>query len=183
MMESPQRVRKRDRIGALFRRKDQTPITPESQQTPQTDSGVTESADRQRTKARYREAAKLLEEAVKGRESQWGKFEFPELAGELEDFDVADFKDNINSVLEKRKGAVKDDTTWGKCEHAIQCFFTAFSPFAKNFLRIAKEGQAVTHLQFSFRLTSLDSRTKSIWIDLWRSSCTDNCTSLPFPAF
>ena len=143
MMESPQRVRKRDRVGALFRRKDQAPPPAESPQTSSKPSGVTESADRQRTKARYREAATLLEEAVKGRESQWGKFEFPELAGELEDFDVSDFKHNINSVLDKRRGAVKDDTAWGKCEHAIQCFFTAFSPFAKNFLRIAKEGQAV----------------------------------------
>ena len=125
MMESPQTVRKRDRIS------------------PQTSQIATESADRQRTKARYREAAKLLEEAVKGRESQWGKFEFPELVGELEDFDVSEFKDNINSILEKRKGDVQDDTAWRKCEHAIQCFFTAFSPFAKNFLSIAKGAQAV----------------------------------------
>jgi tetratricopeptide (TPR) repeat protein len=74
MMESPQRVRKRERISVLFRRKDQTPSTSEA---PQSSQIATESADRQRTKARYREAAKLLEEAVKGRESQWGKVEFP----------------------------------------------------------------------------------------------------------
>lgn len=130
MMESPQRVRKRDRISVLFRRKDQTPSTSEA---PQSSQIATESADRQRTKARYREAAKLLEEAVKGRESQWGKFKFPELVGELEDFDISEFKDNINSILEKRKGVVQDNTVWRKCEHAIQCFFTAFSPFAKYF--------------------------------------------------
>ena len=38
---------------------------------------------------------------------------------------------------------VKDTTGWEKCKHAVWCAFTAFSPFAKHFLTIAKEGQAV----------------------------------------
>ena len=180
-MESPpQRLRKRHRFGALFRFKDQTPpssapVSPPANPPP---SAIPESADRQRTKARYTEAAKLLEEVVKGRESQWGKFEFPELTGEPEDFNVSLFKDNINSILEKRRGAVKDDTAWGKCEHAIQCVFTAFSPFAKNFLGIAKEGQAV--LSFSVSLIEIDSGTESVWTHLWRPSSIDNCISLIF---
>lgn len=103
-----------------------------------------DSDDKQRTTDRYIEASNLLYEAIKGRESQWGTFEFPELSGELESFNVSQFKDNINNIIESRRANVKRSSSWGKCEHAIQCFFTAFSPFAKSFLRIAAEGQSVS---------------------------------------
>jgi len=103
-----------------------------------------DSGDRQRTKDRYIEASNLLYKAIKGRESQWGPFEFPELSGELESLNVSQFKDNINSIIESKRANVKRSSSWGKCEHAIQCFFTAFSPFAKSFLRIAVEGQSVS---------------------------------------
>ena len=101
------------------------------------------TGDRQRTRARYLDAAKLLEEAVKAYEGRWGSFDFPELKGEPKDFDDSLFREKINTVMDARKNEVNDQTAWAKCRHAVQCAFTAFSPFAKHFLTIAKECQAV----------------------------------------
>ena len=132
----------------LFRRKKETPIT---QPTTNTTSGVgddtdgpeiSESPDRQRTKARYQAAAKELENALK-RDSSWGQFEFPELRGELEDFDKSQFQDRINKSLESREHKAKDQKAWRKASHMLECAFTALSPFAKNFLTIAKDSQSV----------------------------------------
>jgi hypothetical protein len=106
-------------------------------------SGFVESPDRQRTKARYETAAKELEDAVKGRENIWGSFEFPELRGELEGFDKSQFQEKINKALETREHKAKDRRAWGKCRHVLQSAFVGFSPFAKTFLTIAKEGQSV----------------------------------------
>jgi hypothetical protein len=77
------------------------------------------------------------------RHEKWGAFDFPELTGEPEGFNDSQFKDKINAVMQSRKQALKDLSGWKKCEHAVQCAFTAFSPFAKNFLIIAKEGEQV----------------------------------------
>jgi len=98
--------------------------------------------DRERTKDRCREAAKLLHDAVKERD-EWNAFDFPELSGEPEAFNDAQFKDKIDKVLHSRNPAMKELSGWGKCTYAIQCAFAAFSPFAKNFLTIAKGVQAV----------------------------------------
>lgn len=95
----------------------------------------------------------MLEETVKAYEGRWGSFEFAELKGEPEDFNDSLFRDQINTLMDARRNDVSDQTTWEKCRHAVQCAFTAFSPFAKNFLTIMKEGQAVrviprlSHLQ------------------------------------
>jgi hypothetical protein len=101
-------------------------------------------SDEQRAKERYKEAVQLLAESIKKRQGQWGSFEFPELTGEPKDFDDALFIDKINATLKVRKTTIKDQTAWTKCHEAIQCFFKRFSPFAKNFLLVAKEGQAVS---------------------------------------
>lgn len=99
--------------------------------------------DRERTRERYSEASQLLQDAVKGHQ-KWGVFEFPEITGEPEGFNDSWFKDKINEVLKSRKEAMQKLSGWGKYEHLIQCAFTAFSPFAKNFLTIAKEAQQVS---------------------------------------
>ena len=106
-----------------------------------------ESVDRQRTKARYAAASDILEEAVKGRGKQWATFEIPKVAEDVENFNISQFKDNLNAVIERRRTLVDNVKGWGKCEHAIQCLFTAFSPFAKNVLKIAKESQSVLPLR------------------------------------
>jgi len=91
---------------------------------------------------RYREASQLLHDAVKGHQ-KWGAFDFPELAGEPEGFNDSKFKEKIEEVLQAQKQAMQELSGWGKCKHLIQCAFAAFSPFAKNFLTIAKEAQQV----------------------------------------
>jgi hypothetical protein len=140
-----QKPRKRDRVYALFESKKEAPplsAPPLSGHTASGPSGVTESPDRRRTKARYVEAANLLKEAIRAQE-RWGKFEFPELKGELEEFNVSQFTDGINALLETSENKIKDKTAWDKCEHVMQCLFTACSPFAAKFLTIVKDSQSV----------------------------------------
>jgi hypothetical protein len=134
-------------LSSLFKRKEQTPQTPpntvsqSNQESPV--SSIPESSDGHRTKARYLASIEALEEAVKGRENQWGSFDFPELRGELEDFHTSQLKDKINGVLEAQKHRVEDRKAWGKFRHAVECCFTTFTPFAMNFLTIAKDGSSV----------------------------------------
>jgi hypothetical protein len=148
-MDSRQNTRKRDRIISLFKRREHAPSSQTSSGqindviVPQPSPSDAKPGDRQRTRAKYWDAVKLLQETVKTYEDRWGSFDFPELKGEPEDFDDILFREKINTVMDARKNDVNDQTAWAKCKHAVQCAFTAFSPFAKNFLTIAIEGQAV----------------------------------------
>jgi hypothetical protein len=151
-MDSGRKPRKRDRLASLFKRRQQTSASQiASAQTAESSAQSSspnnaDSGDRQRTKMRYLEATKLLEEAIKGRGGPLGSFDFPELKGEPGSLNDTQFREKINAALEARKNEVKDQTMWAKCSQVVQYAFTAFSPFAKNFLTIAKEGQAVPSL-------------------------------------
>jgi uncharacterized protein (DUF1778 family) len=92
---------------------------------------------------RYTEASELLKTSINAREDRRDISELSDLAGELEHCSSSQFGQMVNAILEKQKFVIKDQTIWGKCEHAIQYVFAAFSPFAKNFLRIATESQSV----------------------------------------
>jgi hypothetical protein len=115
--------------------------SPKANQQPTT--ATEESLDRRMTKLRYVESAKALQSAVQGR-TEWGSFEFPELQGEPEKFDDSQFRDRIHQSLEAQRSSIKDQMIWGKCRQAVQSMFTALSPFARNFITIAKEGQSVS---------------------------------------
>ena len=132
-------------INNMFKRRR---LAPEAASTTPTATPRQETAevfgDRERSRERYREASQLLHDAVKGKD-KWGAFDFPDLKGEPEGFSDSEFKNKINAVLQSRKEAMQGLSGWRKCEHAVQCAFTAFSPFAKNFLTIAKEAQQVQH--------------------------------------
>src|SRR5947207_4629076 len=106
-MQSNQKPRKRDRIKNLFKRTSQGPPEPALDQTNENASapGLEAYGDRERTKARYREAANLLTQAVKGNGDNWETLDFPELSGEPERFDDLQFQDKINTVLQARKNA------------------------------------------------------------------------------
>jgi len=145
-MESNRKPRVRERITGLFKkpRNSEASQSPPSQpETEPSASNVKAYGDQERTLERYREATKLLEDTVKGCSKEWGVFDFPELKGEPESVDDSGFKDKIDTVLRNRRDAVKDRTALGKCGHALQRMFTAFSPFVKNFLTIASQGQSV----------------------------------------
>jgi hypothetical protein len=169
--------RGREPSTGLFRRKQRaTTAEPPTRSATSHDNAVSrvvESPDRQRTKARYETAAKELEDAVKGLENIWGSFEFPELRGELEGFDKSQFQEKINKALETREHRAKDRRAWGKCRHVLQSAFVGFSPFAKTFLTIAKDGQSVIPLLVLRFLIFIDSNFESIWIALWRTTCVD----------
>lgn len=141
-MEAPQKPRKRRR---LFKRNQSTQTSlsePTNEENPE-DSvpSVEEYGDRQRAAARYLEATKLLDEAVKSHASKWGSLEYPEL-GEPGKFDD-NFRHKIDQILEAKRTSFKDQTIWAKCRHAFHCLLAALSPVAKNFLTIASGGQSV----------------------------------------
>ena len=102
-----------------------------------------ETGDTERARKRYLDSVNMLEEAIKSNEDTWGSFNYPELKGEPKDLDDSLFREKINAVIDARKSAVNDRNAWAKCKNAVQCAFTAFSPFARNFLTIAKDVQAV----------------------------------------
>jgi hypothetical protein len=118
--------------------------TATSSQTNQTSQVVSDDYnDRQRVQSRYKEAAIQLKDAIKIRKGPWGSFDFEELSGEPEGFDDAQFKNKINAALISRETSIKDRNGWSKFTDAIERVFTAFSPFAKNFLTVAKNADAV----------------------------------------
>ena len=55
----------------------------------------------------------------------------------------AELREQINKILEVRKAPVKNQDYLIKGKRAIERGFKAMSPFAKNFLRVAKDGQSV----------------------------------------
>jgi hypothetical protein len=130
-----------------------------TQESPHAVAG--DHGDRQRTEERYCEAASLLEKAVKGRRDHGDSesFNFPELSGEPEKFDDAQFREKVNAALEARKAAIENPTGWSKCKDTVQCIYQASSPFAKNFLAIASSAQSVVPSSFS---NSKDPSSKSI---------------------
>ena len=136
--------RKRDRIPFLKRKEPTQPAAIQAGDSlacrPLPSDAKT--GDRERTRVKYFDSAKQLENAIKSNKDKWGSFDFPELKGEPEDFDDSLFRDKMYGIIDARKKDV-DQAVWAKCMHAVQCAFTAFSPFAKNFLSIAKDVQAV----------------------------------------
>jgi hypothetical protein len=102
--------------------------------------------DQRRVLSRYKEAATQLKEAIKIRRGSSDPFDFEELSDEPEDFDDAQFKNKINAILTSRETSTKDKNGWSKFTYTLECVFTALSPFAKNFLTIAKNAQSVSHI-------------------------------------
>ena len=100
--------------------------------------------DKQRAQTRYEEAANQLKEAINIRKGLWGSFNFEDLSGEPEGFDDSQFKNKINVILTSQEMSIKDRKGWSKFTYAVECVFTAFSPFAKNFLMITKNAQSVS---------------------------------------
>ncbi len=99
--------------------------------------------DRQRAQIRYKEAATELNEAIKSRKGSWGSFDLEELSGEPEGLDDAQFKNKINATLIAREKSIKDKKGWSNVTYAVECVFTALSPFAKIFLTVANNAQSV----------------------------------------
>jgi hypothetical protein len=89
---------------------------------------------------RFVAAATSLQQSVK----HWQKDgadppDFPKLVGEPERFD-ARFEETLSQVLNSRKTS---KSGLSKCGDIMKGIFTALSPFAKNFLIVAQQGQSV----------------------------------------
>jgi hypothetical protein len=127
--------------------------------------------DRKETKERFVNAVTSLQQSVElWRDDGEGHLDFPELAGEPETFDFQ-FREKLNLILDSRKESIKDKSALSKCGDTIVGIFSALSPFAQNFLKIAKEGQSVNLLKLF--LSNLDTDSQPLWIALWGSSSLD----------
>jgi hypothetical protein len=108
--------------------------------------------DYKSTSERYQKAVKVLRETLRGKSnSAWGSFELPEL-DDLSDLDgLRKVREGINVATEFRKESLKNPSMLSKLNVIMERTFTAMSPFAKNLLAIAKEGQSV-HSPLTLRL-------------------------------
>jgi hypothetical protein len=107
---------------------------------------LSDSHDREETKQRFVKASQALEDALRVWKSwkytESGVTEFPELAGEPERFD-GEFRNKLEKIMDTRKAALDDKSIWTKSGDTIVAIFTAFSPFARNFLTVAIQAQSV----------------------------------------
>ena len=94
--------------------------------------------DKQRAQLRYDEAAAELKEAIKHQKG----LDFENLGGGP--FDDLQFKKKLHAMLTARESSIKDRKGWSTFTDAVECVFTALSPFAKNFLTVARDAQQVT---------------------------------------
>ena len=105
---------------------------------------MTTTPDRQRTAARYSQAAKDLNHAISKVENpQWAAPDLPELDDELSTFNAGELEQKIDSMLAARSDVIKDKNTTTKCKQVLAGWFIVMSPFTKNFLAIASQAQSV----------------------------------------
>jgi hypothetical protein len=99
--------------------------------------------DHTRVQRRYEEAVGKLKDALQYRKDGWDSLDFELPDAKTESFDDATFQDYLNEVLKAREESIADKKDWGKFGRTVQTVFTVFSPFAKNFLNVAINAQAV----------------------------------------
>lgn len=163
------------RFKARFKRQETRPPTPSppGNQSETSQATSNDYNDRQLAQIRYTEAANQLKEAIKIRKGPWGSFDFKGLGSEPEGLDDSLLKNKINAVVVSKETSIKDRRGWSKFTYAVECVFTALSPFAKNFLMVAKDAQSVISLSIVFNLCA-DTRAESIWFNLQRSLSLNN---------
>jgi hypothetical protein len=99
--------------------------------------------DTNRAYQRYENAKRKITDSLKIRRNDWESFDFPQLNGHSEQEELSTLRSEINNVLESRKRTVRASlSTWSKSKAIVENF-TAISPFAKNFLTVAKDAQQV----------------------------------------
>jgi hypothetical protein len=99
--------------------------------------------DHTRVQRRYEEAVGKLKDALQYRKDGWDSLDFDIPDAKTDSFDDATFQDHLNDILKAREESMADKTVWGKFGRTVQTVFTVFSPFAKNFLNVAINAQAV----------------------------------------
>jgi hypothetical protein len=121
------------------------------------------SGDRNRTERRYREAVKDLEDSLKSCQKSWRLIETSTLNAQVSSKNsLPALQASLESILETHSNPESNLSSVSKCNKAIKEIFKKISPFAKNFLQIAREGQQVFNL-FCLVLSLLDSDFQSLW--------------------
>jgi len=146
-MKSHQKPGKQNRIPTLLKTRKKITQNTEQISSPESheESPPPFTDDYNRTRARYVEAAKLLQQAVKSGE-KWGEFDFPELNGEFEEFNDKAFGLQVDKTME----VIKDKDGQYKCRNIVGRLFEICSPLAKHFLTIAINVQSVSFDPHSF---------------------------------
>jgi hypothetical protein len=135
------------RLASKLKGRDQPPPNPtDSDASSQSQPINADYNDRERAQRRYEKAATQLKDAIKSQKGP-GNSSF-DFSDDAEDFDDVQFKNKINAMLISREKSVKDRNGWAKFRNIVECVFTAFSPFAKNFLIVAQEAQSVIPFLF-----------------------------------
>ena len=125
------------------------------------------SGDRERTERRYKEAVEQLKKSVKLPRENWETFDIPDFKNLADVTDpIPQLQDDIKKTLDARKDAFKDQSFWSKSKRITEGIFTAISPFAKNFLFVAKEGSSVLPVEDFFTDLVVVS-VKSVWPFMW----------------
>jgi len=146
MSTGSQKPKRGGRIRGLFNRTDTSTV--QEQSGPQNVISASYD-DKERTRARYLKAASLLEDALKDGNDKRGGFEIPNFEGEFENTNPEEFRRKLEELCQLY--SAKRNRNWvEKCAHVLRRCFTAFAPFAKNFLAIAKEGAQVCSLKIYF---------------------------------
>jgi hypothetical protein len=102
------------------------------------------SGDREKTEGRYKEAVEQLKKSVKLPRKNWETFEIPDFKNLVDVTDlIPQLQEDIKKTLDARKDAFKDQNFWSKSKRITEGIFIAISPFAKNFLFVAKQGSNV----------------------------------------
>jgi hypothetical protein len=104
-------------------------------------SAQSEDPDTQRTLQKYEKAKQKMKDSLKFRRNEWGSFEFPQLEKFSDQEELSTLRNEINKVLDcrRQKDTVTNQTIWSKTKKVVENIFTATSPFAKNFLTVAKD--------------------------------------------
>lgn len=122
--------------------------------------------ERHNTKQRYEQAVKKLEESLNAPRAHWKPITIPKFNDILQNDPLPQLREELTNSLRGQKR----DKNRGWVERG----FTAISPFAKNFLRIAKEGQSVQNLVIRRSVDHLVAGFESLWFALWRAFAFDN---------
>jgi hypothetical protein len=102
--------------------------------------------DRERTELRYKDAVERLQKSLKHRPANWETFQISSLPNIITNSNtdhLCYLQAEINKILESHKNSVKNANILSKGKSIVERTFKALSPFAKNILIVAKEGQSV----------------------------------------
>ena len=122
--------------------------------------------DGKRTKRRYEDAARKLKQSLGFCKGNWQPFDIPEF-NDVPNDALPQVQEAIENMLKARDNAMQNPEFWSKKKRAVKRVFTAISPFAKNFLQVAKEGSSVyVHFIFYYSFT-VDTRFEPLWVIGW----------------